>query len=81
MKIEDKIKDILFKLSGERIKNNSVLLKEDLALDSLLMVVLLIEIEEYFSIRLKESDMNPFELNTVQSVIDMVSRYCKDENE
>lgn len=81
MKIEDKIKDILFKLSGERIKNNSVLLQEDLALDSLLMVVLLIEIEEYFSIRLKESDMNPFELNTVQSVIDMVSRYCKDENE
>ncbi len=81
MKIEDKIKDILFKLSGERIKNNSVLLKEDLALDSLLMVTLLIEIEECFSIRLKESDMNPFELNTVQSVIDMVSRYCKDENE
>lgn len=81
MKIEEKVKEILFELSGEEITDNSVTLQEDLALDSLLMVTLLIEIEDAFSIELDESDMNPFDLDTVQSVIDMVSKYCGDANE
>lgn len=81
MEIEEKVKEILFELSGEEITDNSLTLQEDLALDSLLMVTLLIEIEDAFSIELDESDMNPFDLNTVQSVIDMVSRYCGVENE
>ena len=38
--------------------------------------------EETFGIELDETDMNPFELTTVQSVINMVSKYCGgDENE
>lgn len=81
MKIEEKVKEVLFELSGEEITDNSVTLQEDLALDSLLMVTLLIEIEDAFSIELDESDMNPFDLDTVQSVIDMVSKYCGDANE
>lgn len=44
-------------------------------LDSLLMVTLLIEIEETFNIQLDESDMNPLELTTVKSVIDLVNKY------
>ena len=34
-----------------------------------------------FNIELDETDMNPFDLDTVQNVIDMVARYCGDENE
>lgn len=81
MNIEEKIKDILRELSGEESVENDSRLQEDLALDSLMMVTMLIEIEDVFGIELDESDMNPFELNTAQSVIDMVARYYGDENE
>ena len=76
MNIEEKVRAILCELSGEpNIENNSKL-QEDLALDSLSMVTMLIEIEESFNIELDEADMNPFDLVTVQNVIDMVVKYC-----
>ena len=75
MKPEKKIKSILSGLSGEKRIKNSARLQEDLALDSLSMVTLLIEIEEQFGIELDEKDMNPLELTDVQSVIDMVKKY------
>ena len=81
MNIEEKVKDILCELSGEESVENDSRLQDNLALDSLMMVTMLIEIEDVFGIELDESDMNPFELNTVQNVIDMVLRYCGDENE
>lgn len=79
MNIEEKVKKILSKLSGEEFVENDASLQEKLALDSLLMVTLLVEIEETFGVELEETDMNPFELTTVQSVVDMVRKYC-DEN-
>ena len=78
---EEKIGEILFELSGVEATNNNASLQADLALDSLAMVILLIEIEEAFGIELDESDMNPFELNTVQDIIDLVCKYCGEENE
>jgi acyl carrier protein len=81
MNLEEKIREILFELSGMEITDNNASLQVDLALDSLAMVMLLIEIEEEFGIELEESDMNPFELNTVQDIIDLVSKYLGDENE
>ena len=81
MNTEEKIREILFELSGMEITDNNASLQVDLALDSLAMVMLLIEIEEEFGIELEESDMNPFELNTVQDIIDLVSKYLGDENE
>lgn len=81
MNLEEKIREILFELSGMEITDNNASLQVDLALDSLTMVMLLIEIEEEFGIELEESDMNPFELNTVQDIIDLVSKYLGDENE
>lgn len=75
MKPEKKIKSILSELSGEKRIKNSARLQENLALDSLSMVTLLIEIEEQFGIELDEKDMNPLELTDVQSVIDMVKKY------
>ena len=81
MNTEEKIREILFELSGIETTDNETSLQADLALDSLTMVMLLIEIEEEFGIELDESDMNPFELNTVQDIIDLVSKYLGDENE
>ena len=81
MNLEEKIREILFELSGMEITDNNASLQVDLALDSLAMVMLLIEIEEAFGIELDESDMNPFELNTVQDIIDLVCKYCGEENE
>lgn len=81
MNIETKVKEILCELSGEETIENTVHLQGDLALDSLMMVTMLVEIEETFEIELDEADMNPFDLGTVQNVIDMVAKYCGDENE
>jgi acyl carrier protein len=76
MNIEEKVKAILSELSGEDTIDNATALQEELALDSLMMVTLLMEIEDTFAIELDESDMNPFDLETVQSVIDLVMKYC-----
>ena len=76
MQIEEQVKGILSELSGEETVQNQATLQEDLALDSLAMVMMLVAIEETFGIELDESDMNPFDLDTVQSVIDLVAKYC-----
>ena len=81
MNIEEIVKGILCELSGEESIENSSTLQGNLSLDSLMMVTMLLEIEEVFGIELEEADMNPFDLSNVQSVIDMVSKYCGDKNE
>lgn len=81
MNIEEKVKGILCELSGEKVADNEATLQGELALNSIMMVTMLVELEDTFGIELKESDMNPFDLNTVQNVIDMVGRYVGDENE
>lgn len=80
MNIEEKVKEILSNLSGEETIENYSTLQADLALDSLMMVTMLVEIEEAFEIELDEADMNPFDLITVQSIIDMVAKYFHGEN-
>lgn len=75
MNVEEKVIGILSELSGNEPFDNKATLQGDLAFDSLLMVMLLVEIENVFAIELDESDMNPFDLTTVQSVIDMVKKY------
>ena len=81
MNIDEKVKGILFELTGIEIVANDSKLQDDLGMDSLAMVMLLIEIEDVFEIELAEADMNPFDLLTAQNVIDMVARYFGDENE
>lgn len=78
--INDKVIEILAELSGTGNISLENHLQNGLGLDSMLMVTLLIEIEEKFSIELNESDMNPFDLNTVQDVISLVEKYGGDEN-
>lgn len=81
MEVFEKISGILSELSGIKEIKPEDNLKEDLALDSLSMVTLLIEIEDELGIQLDESDMNPFDLNTVEDAVKLVEKYRGDENE
>ena len=81
MQINEITTEILKELSGMEAVNPDDKLIDDLAMDSLSMVTLLIEIEERFKIELDESDMNPFDLNTVKDVTELIKKYCGDKNE
>lgn len=79
MKVFETIREILFKISGLQSIQLTDNIQNDLAMDSLAMVLLLIEIEECFGIELDESDMNPLELILVSDVVGLVERYMNDE--
>lgn len=76
-----KIFNILKELSGVDNISPECKLQEDLALDSLCMITLLLELEDCFNIELKESDMNPYNLLTVQDIIGLVEKYCGEHYE
>lgn len=81
METKNKISKILNKLTGfENIKPEENL-QLDLAMDSITMVTLLIEIEETFGITLDESDMNPFNLVTVNDIVKLVNKYIGEDSE
>ena len=63
------------------VKENSNSLQNDLGMDSLGLIMLLTMIEDTFEIELDESDMNPFALQTVQDVIDLVTKYTDGQKE
>lgn len=81
MNVFEEVKKILSKLSGIEDITSKNKLQTDLGLDSLNLVTLLLEIEEVFGIELNESDMNPFELTDVESVVWLVEKYRGKENE
>lgn len=77
---DKKVCEILRKLSGMEVIDKEDSLVEDLCLDSLNMVVLLLEIEETFDIELDESDMNPLDLISVSDVVSLVEKYVVKNN-
>ena len=81
MENSERVVDLLKKLSGFEITENECNLKEDLLLDSLSMVTLLVAIEDEFNILLDESYMDPYDLNTVSDVINLVDKYRGEDNE
>lgn len=80
MEILNKVIDIISELSGEENITPEQNLQHDFTLDSLHMVLLLIELEERFDIVLEESDMNPFDLNTVEDIVTLVKKYVGGDN-
>lgn len=73
--VYEKVLSILKDISGnEKIARNHHL-QNDIGLDSLGLVALLVKIENEFNIQLIESDMNPFDLLTVDDVIKLVDKY------
>ncbi len=81
MMIFEKVTNILTELSGVEAVTLESKLQDDLTLDSLHMVMLLVELEDKFEIVLDESDMNPFNLVTVEDVVNLVGKYCGDSDE
>ena len=79
--IEQKVLEVLEDLCMTTVEDASKKLIGDLAMDSLRMVMLLVTLEEVFSIELDESDLNPFLLISVQDVIDLASKYTQTEEE
>ena len=81
MNTNEIVQDILKEICGkEEIKEDDNLLF-DLGLDSLEMVVLLVQLEQVMNIELRESDMDPFNLSTVADVIRMAKSYEEESNE
>ena len=79
MDIKETVFEILSEMSGTEVSTEEPELTSDLGLDSMNMVVLLIEVEDAFDIRLDESDMNPFELICVGDVIKLAEKYLLKE--
>ena len=80
MKIFDRLTVILSEISSTETINCEQTLQGDLALDSLNMVTLLMMIEDEFQIVLDESNMNPFDLVTVEDVVKLVTKYMEGDN-
>ena len=81
MDVQERVFNIIRELSGlENISLDSSF-QDEIYLDSLIMVTLLIMIEDRFNIVLDESDMNPFDLITVNDVVALVKKYVGDEDE
>lgn len=80
MEVFNKVKIILSELSGIETICIEHGLQSDLGFDSIQMVTLLIMLEETFQIILDESDMNPFDLNNVQNVVNLVDKYLSGKN-
>ena len=70
-----KVTEILLELTALEEVSLSASLTTDLALDSLKMVMILIQIEDAFGIELQESDMNPFLLKTGEDIVTLVEKY------
>ena len=79
METTEKVMEILKELSGKEEIKGTDSLQTDLALDSLSLVTLLLEVEDAFSIQLDESDMNPYDLETVDDVVALAGRYCNEK--
>lgn len=78
---KDRVIELLKSMSGlENIGENDRL-QVDIALDSLEMVLLLVELEDTLGVELDESDMNPFDLSTVADLVRLAERYCGGSNE
>ena len=79
MKIFDQVVAILSELSGTESIRLEDELKNDIGLDSFGLVNLILTLEERFGITLDDSDMNPFDLTDVESVVRLVEKYLHGE--
>lgn len=80
-KLTQEVVTLINDICPTNVKENSNSLQNDLGMDSLGLIMLLTMIEDTFEIELDESDMNPFALQTVQDVIDLVTKYADGQKE
>lgn len=78
MELRQTVIDAIRQICGAEDIRDKSLLKEDLGIDSLGMVTLLVLLEDAFSIEFDESDMDPFDIQTVEDVFELVQKYAAD---
>lgn len=81
MEIYEKVVKILEEICGNEDIEPSDNLQNDLALDSLDLVTFLVSLEDEFEIEFDESDMNPYDFETVENVIKIIEKYLGDDYE
>ena len=79
MEIFDQVSAVLAELSGTESIRLEDELKNDIGLDSFGLVNLILTLEERFGITMDDSDMNPFDLIDVESVVRLVEKYLHGE--
>lgn len=77
MRTDKRIINVIRKSTDVKKINYNDLLIDDLSMDSMAMVLLLINLEEEFKIEFNEVDMNPYDLKTVSDVVNLVNKYSK----
>lgn len=77
----ERVVKILETCSGSDQISRESSLEEDLAIDSLGMVMLLIALEEEFGIELDASDLDPFALHSAGDIVDLAERYLAGKQE
>ena len=80
MELSQTVIDAIRQVCGAEDIRDKDLLREDLGMDSLGMVTLLVLLEDAFNVEFDESDMDPFDIQTVEDVFELVQRYA-DEGE
>ena len=78
--VESKVYKILEDIIGARIEADGSVSLADISVDSLRMVMILVEIESKFGIQLNDTDMNPLALKTVDDVISLARKYVSNDN-
>lgn len=73
--VTDKLCHVFSQLCGMSDIQSEDLLREDLGLDSLMLVTLMVLLEEEFHIEFLAADLDPFALIMVQDVEELVNRY------
>ena len=73
--------NVIEDLCAVKVEDVTQRLIEDLAMDSLRMVMLLIMLEDAFDVELDESDLNPFSMKTVDDVIILMDKYSPQTEE
>ena len=75
--MNEKIIDIIKEMSGNQEIKLCDHLSEDVGLDSMNMVLLLLEVENMLGVELKEEDMNPNALIYVSDIMQLAEKYIK----
>ena len=74
--LENKVNEVLLKLSFLDEIHEGQRLKEDLGLDSLSLTELIVALEEAFSVELSMDDVDPANFNTVADVYTIMGKYA-----
>lgn len=77
MNTEEKVINLLKKISANDNIKTSDTLESDLGFDSLSLVLMMLDLEEIFEIEFNPEDMNAFNLESVDSVVNLVKKYIE----